>query len=74
MLKMIEIELEFISNINMYLYVAKGTREGISYIAERFSRANNKYLKLFDDKKPRKYIMYLGGWAMRQYLPYSGFK
>ena len=29
-LKMIEIELELISNINMYLSVEKGTREGIS--------------------------------------------
>ena len=36
-------------------------------------------MKSFDDKKPSKYITYLDannlyGWAMRLYLPYSGFK
>ena len=36
-------------------------------------------MKSHDDKKPSKYIMYsdadnLYGWAMSQYLPYSGFK
>ena len=31
-------------------------RGGISYIAKRFSKANNKYIKCYDDKNRSKYI------------------
>ena len=27
-------------------------RGGISYTVQRFSKANNKYMQLYDDKKP----------------------
>ena len=79
MLKMTEIELELISDIDMYLFVEKGMRGGISNIAKRFSKANNKYMQSYDDKKPSKYITYLDannlyGWAMSQYLPYGEFR
>ena len=78
MLKMTEIRLELISDIDMYLFVEKGIRGDISYIAKRFSKANNKHMQSYDDKKPSKYIINLDennlyGWAMSQYLPYSGF-
>ena len=54
-------------------------RGGISYIAKIFSKANNKYMKSYDDSKPSKYIMYLDAnssyrWAMSQYSPNAGFK
>ena len=39
MLKMIWIELELISNIDIHLLIEKGMRGGISYIAERQSKA-----------------------------------
>ena len=42
MLKMTGIELEFISDIDMHLFIEKGMREVISYIAKRHSKANNK--------------------------------
>ena len=76
---MAEIELELISYIDMHLFTEKGMREGISYIAKRHFKANNKYMKCYDQYKENKYIMYsdannLYGWAMSQYLPYSGFK
>ena len=58
-LKMNEIELELISNINKYLFVEKGIRGGISYIAKKFSKANNKYIKCYDNSEPNKCIMYL---------------
>ena len=45
MLKMSETELELISDIDMYLFVEKGIREGIPYIAKRFSKADNKHMK-----------------------------
>ena len=59
MLKMTKIELEYSSNIHMYLFVEKGMKGGISYIAKRFSKPNNKYMQFFDDKNPSKYITYL---------------
>ena len=40
MLKMTETELDFISDIDMYLFVEKRMRGGISYIAKRFSKAH----------------------------------
>ena len=73
---MTEIELELISDIDMYLLIEKGMRGGIS---KRFSKANNKHMKAYDTSKPSKYIMYfdandLYGGAVSQYLPYSEFK
>ena len=44
----------------MHLFIVKGMRGGISYIAKRYSEANDKYMRSYD--------------AMSQYLPYSGFK
>ena len=45
MLKMTVIELELISDIEMYLFIEKGMRVGISYIDKRHSKANNKYMQ-----------------------------
>ena len=59
MLKMTEIKLELISDIDMCLLIEKGIRGYVSYIAKRFSKANNKYIKYYDNSKPSKYITYL---------------
>ena len=79
MLKMTDIKLELITDIDMYQFIEKGMRGGISYIANRYSKANNKYMKKYDNKTQSKYIMYLDannlyGWAMSQYLPTGGFR
>ena len=76
---MFRIELELISDIDMHLFIENGMRGGISYIAKRYSKANNKYMMCYDSSKESKYITYLDannlyGWVMSQYLPYSGFK
>ena len=57
----------------------KGTRGGISYIPNRYSKANNKYLKSYDPKRESKHFIYLDtnnlfGYAMSKFLPTSGFK
>ena len=43
----------------MYLFIEKGLRGGISYIAKRYAKANNKYMKNYDPTKPSIYISYL---------------
>ena len=53
------IELELILDIDMHLFIEEGMRRGISYIAKRHSKANNKYMKCYDEFKENKYIMYL---------------
>ena len=79
MLKMTGVKLEKISDIDKYLFIEKGLRGGISYIAKRYAKANNKYMNDYDPKKPSTFIAYLDmnnlyGWAMSEYLPYGGFK
>ena len=79
MLKMTDIKLELMTDIDMFQFIEKGMRGGISYIANRYGKSNNKYMKTYDEKAPSKYIMYLDannlyGWAMSQYLPNGGFK
>ena len=78
MLKMTDIKLELMTDIDMFQFIEKGLRGGISYIANRYGKANNKYMKEYNKKAPSKYIMYLDannlyGWAMSQYLPTGDF-
>ena len=79
MLKMTKIELNLILDIDMHLFIEKRMKGVISYIAKRHSKANNKYIECYDSSEKSKYITYLDannlyGWAMSQYLQYSGFK
>ena len=59
MLKMTKIELELIPDPEMYILFEKGTRGGISYISNRFSKANNNYSKFYDPKQESKHIIYI---------------
>ena len=79
MLKMTGINLELTTDIDQQLFIERGMRGGISYIAHRHARANNKYIKFCNPEDDTTYIIYLDannlyGWAMIQPLPYGGFK
>ena len=79
MLKMTGTELEKISDIKKYLFIEKGTRGGISYIAKRYAKANNKYMNDYNLEGTSTFKTYLDknnfyGWAMSEYLPYKKFE
>ena len=76
---MTDTKLELMHDIDMFQVIEKGIRGGVSYIANRYGKGNNKYMKTYDENLPSKYIMYfdannLYGWAMSQYLPTGKFR
>ena len=59
--------------------VEKGIRGGMCHAIHKCAKANNKYMKNYDEKEESSSIQYLDannlyGWAMSQRLPVSGFK
>ena len=59
MLKMTGVEIELMSDINMYTFIEQNLRGGITTINHRHFKANNKYLDDFDDTQASSYIMYV---------------
>ena len=79
MFNMTKVELELIPNPDMYISFQKGKRGGVSYISNRYSKANNKYIKSYDAKQQPKNIIYLDannldGYLVTTFLPTSDFK
>ena len=56
MLKMTKVELEKISDHDILLFIEKGMRGRISYIAKRYSKANNEYCPDYE-KKSKSYVI-----------------
>ena len=63
----------------MLLMVEEGIRGGICHSIHRYAKANNKYMKNYNNNEESSYIQYLDannlyGWAMSKKLPVNGFK
>ena len=63
----------------MLMMVEKGIRSVMCHVVHRYSKANNKYMKIFDKNKESTYIQYLNannfyGWDMFRKLSVNGIK
>ncbi|XP_025018370.1 uncharacterized protein LOC112539813 [Tetranychus urticae] len=77
--KKMKIELELLTDFNMFLMVEKGIRGGPTSVVKRHVRANNQYLPDYDPSKQTSFLLYLDvnnlyGYAMSEKLPKSHFK
>ena len=67
------------TGMDMLLMIEEGIRGGICHAVHRYAKANNEYMKDYDESKESPYIQYLDannlyGAAMSQKLPMNGFK
>ena len=77
-LKKTEVKLELLTDADLLLMVEKGIKGGICHTIHRYAKANNKYMKNYDENKESSFLEYLDannlhGWAMSEPLPVDGF-
>ena len=73
-LKKTNIELELLTDYDMLLMVEERIKSGICHSIHRYAKANNKYMKKYNNNEESSYIQYLDanniyGWAMSKILP-----
>ena len=79
MLKYTDVELDLITDVDMYQMVEKGIRGGISNISHRYATANHPSMVTYNEKEKIRTLTYqdanaLYSWAMSQLLPIKNFK
>ena len=77
--KKTKVKLDLLTDIDMLLMVEKGIRGVICHPIYRYAKANNKYMKDFNENEESLYLQYwdvnnLHGWAMPQKLPVNNFE
>jgi len=76
---MTNLELQLITDPNIYLMFENAIRGGVSTVSNRYSKANNKYMSDYDSSQPSSYIMSLDvvnlyGYCMSIKLPCGNFR
>ena len=76
---MTDVEIELITDPDMYLLFEESKRGGVSSAMKRYSEANNKYMENYDPEKPSVFIEYLDKNGLYTSilagpLPFSGFR
>ena len=78
-LKFSGVNLELITDIDMYNMIELSMRGGVSMITHRKENANNTYMNNFSKEQAQSFLFYIDknnlyGEALSQSLPYAGFK
>ena len=78
-LKLTMVKLELLTDIDMLLMFENRTRGGISQAILKYAKANNKYMKTYNENVKSTYVQYIDanniyGWAMSKKLPVRRFK
>ena len=78
-LKKTQVELELLTENDMLIMHEERTRGGMCQATYRYAKANNKYMKNYDENKESSFLIYddannLYGFAMCKKLPVSDFK
>ena len=55
-LKKTEVQLELLTDVDMLLMVEKGIRGGICHAIHRYAKANNKYIKTYDENEEPSFL------------------
>ena len=56
MLKKTNVKLELLANYNMLLMVEVGVKGGRCHAVDRYAKANNKYMKNYDEKEESSFL------------------
>ena len=78
-LKMTEVELDLLNDIDQHLFIEEEIRVGVAMINHRYARAKAPGMETYNARKRNSCIMYLNtnslyGGVMSQPLPTSNFK
>ena len=78
-LKETDVKLELLTDPDMLLMLEKGIRGGICHAIYRYAKANNKYMKNYDENDEFSFLEYLDGnnlygFAMSELLPVNRFE
>ena len=73
-----DLKLELLTDTDILLMVEKGIRGGICHAIHRYTKANNKYMKNYDENEESSFLEYLDannlhGWTMSKQLLFNGF-
>ena len=76
-LKKTGVKLELLTDLGMLSMVEKRIRGGIWHVIRRYAKANNKYMKNYDENEESSFLEYLDAknlysWAMSEPLPVNG--